>query len=136
MNPIQFGTDGWRTPLDNFTDENIAKVIQAFCDAYKEEKALVIVGYDRRLKSKEAAEKVSEILASNDFLVLLSEKFCPTPCVSWMCKNTEAIAGIMITASHNPWDWNGIKFKENYGGSASVAYTDKIEKVDSTSMLV
>jgi alpha-D-glucose phosphate-specific phosphoglucomutase len=131
LNPIKFGTDGWRAVIDkDFIPENICLIIQAFCDVYKgagQKNKCVVVGYDRRLKSEESARLVSEVLAGNNFNVLLSKQFCPTPCVSWMVKQTKSLAGIVVTASHNPSEWNGIKFKEGYGGSASPEYTNKIE---------
>lgn len=130
MSPIKFGTDGWRAIIDqDFTPQNITKVIQAFCDLYANDKnKLVFVGHDRRLKSPESAKLVAQVLAHNGFDVRLAKSFCPTPCVSWLVKNNHGLAGVMVTASHNPPAWNGIKFKESYGGAASPEYTDRIEK--------
>lgn len=132
MSSIQFGTDGWRAIIDrDFTPLNIEKVIQAFCDWRKKtdpKQNQVVLGYDRRAKSPESAQLAAQVLAANGFKVRLSSQYCPTPCVSWMVKVSEAFAGIMITASHNPSNWNGIKFKEEYGGSASPAYTAEVEK--------
>lgn len=131
MSSIKFGTDGWRAVIgEDFTPENCEKVIQAFCDVSKEKKRgnKVILGYDRRNQSPETARLVAEVLAGNGFEVLLSDQYCPTPCISWMVKSSDAFAGVMITASHNPSQWNGIKFKENYGGSASPTYTKEIEQ--------
>ena len=146
---IKFGTDGWRAIIDqDFTLENVEKVIQAFCDSRDapspglrppspsrgegrgegETRGKVILGYDRRLNSEEAAVRVAEVLAGNGFHVEISDQYCPTPCISWMVKDSAASAGIMITASHNPWQWNGVKFKESYGGSASPEYTAHIER--------
>lgn len=132
--PIKFGTDGWRAVIDkDFTLENVEKVLQAFCDwknvgAHGRAPQQVVLGYDRRFKSEEAAVAAACVLAGNGFEVEISNQYCPTPCVSWMVKASEAIAGVMITASHNPWQWNGVKFKEDYGGSASPEYTGQIEK--------
>lgn len=130
MKPIKFGTDGWRAILgEDFIPENIVKVIQAFCDLnQKESNKLVYVGYDRRKDSDISAKLVAQVLAANDFDVRLAKDFCPTPCVSWVVKTNQALAGVMVTASHNPPQWNGIKFKESYGGAASPEYTGKIEK--------
>lgn len=126
---IKFGTDGWRAIIgEDYTFENVRRVIQAFCDVQKRSKNKnIIVGYDRRFSSKEFAEAAVEVLLGNGFEVLLSESFCPTPAVSWMTKHQKALAGVVITASHNPYRWNGVKFKESYGGSASPEYTAKIE---------
>lgn len=127
--PIKFGTDGWRAIIDqDFTPENVTKVIQAFCDVQKNHVGQKIyVGFDRRFNSETTAKLVAQILAANGFTVFLASRFCPTPCVSWMVKTHQALAGIVVTASHNPSNWNGIKFKESYGGAASPEYTDKIE---------
>ncbi|MBI4411583.1 MAG: phosphoglucomutase/phosphomannomutase family protein, partial [Deltaproteobacteria bacterium] len=70
----------------------------------------------------------AEVLAGNGLAVEISDQYCPTPCVSWMVKDLKGLAGVMITASHNPWAWNGVKFKESYGGSASPEYIAPIEK--------
>ena len=91
MNPIKFGTDGWRAIIgEDFIPSNVEKVIQAFCDwqtlvdpTHKQ----VILGYDCRKQSPETAKLVAEVLAGNGFEVFLSSQFCPTPCVSWMVKN-------------------------------------------------
>lgn len=127
---IKFGTDGWRAIIGkDFTPENVALVIQGFCD-FKKTSAnrLIYVGYDRRQESDATAWQVASILAANGFSVRLSSQYCPTPCISWLVKEKKALAGVIVTASHNPPEWNGIKFKESYGGAASPEYTDEIEK--------
>ncbi len=135
---IKFGTDGWRAIIGkDFIPQNIETVIQAFCDASPllgQGVKKIVLGYDRRNQSPEAARLTAEILAANGFTVLFSNQFCPTPCVSWMTKNEGAFCGIVITASHNPANWNGIKFKESYGGSASPEYTSKIEQQIETNL--
>lgn len=131
MGKIKFGTDGWRAVIgEDFIPENISRVIQAFADIYPnlpEAGHPIYIGYDRRARSKETAELIAGILVANNIKTVLSKGFCPTPCVSWHVKTDRAAAGIMVTASHNPPKWNGIKFKESYGGAASPAYTDPIE---------
>ena len=129
MTQIKFGTDGWRAIIgQDFTPENVARVIQAFCDVHQDgHNHLVYIGYDRRRLSPEMATLAAEILAANGFSVRLSSQFCPTPCVSWLVKDQKALAGIVITASHNPPDWNGIKFKDGFGAAASPEDTQKIE---------
>lgn len=128
---IAFGTDGWRAIIgQDFIAENIAKVAQAFADLYPElpqtGKAIVI-GYDRRRQSKEAAELIAAVLLGNNIPAICSVSFCPTPAVSWNVKARGATAGIMVTASHNPPQWNGIKFKEHTGGAASADFVKPIE---------
>lgn len=127
---IHFGTDGWRAIIGaDYTYENVAKVLQAFCDLNAAAAgAEVILGYDRRFSSRLFAEEAAQVLAGNGFKVLLSKSFCPTPCISWMTKDRGALAGVVITASHNPFQWNGVKFKETYGGSASPEVTRLIEE--------
>ena len=114
MSEIKFGTDGWRAILGTeFTPENVTKVIHAFCEFKQDDKnRLVYIGYDRREQSPEMAKLAAQILGSYNFEVRLAETFCPTPCVSWLVKSNKALAAVMITASHNPANWNGIKFKE------------------------
>ncbi|MBI5299096.1 MAG: phosphoglucomutase/phosphomannomutase family protein [Deltaproteobacteria bacterium] len=130
---IRFGTDGWRAIIgEDFIPENIAQVIQAFADRYPklpEAGKPVFIGYDRRNKSKESADLIASVLLGNHIPVWLSQDFCPTPCVSWHVKTNGAAAGIMVTASHNPPKWNGIKFKESYGGAASADFLQPIEKI-------
>ena len=125
---IKFGTDGWRAQLDkDFTLENVAKIVQAFSDLYPSANA-VMVGFDRRRLAKEAADMVARVLLANNITPILSQGVCTTPCVSWMTVKHKATAGIMITASHNPPNWNGLKFKEAYGGAASPLFTDPVEQ--------
>lgn len=130
MKEIKFGTDGWRAIIDReFTARNVARVIQAFCAMQKTaSNRLVYVGYDRRRKSAEMARLAAQVLAANSFETRLSQGFCPTPCVSWLVKSQQALAGIVVTASHNPPQWNGIKFKDSFGSAASPAYTARIEE--------
>ncbi|MBI4125562.1 MAG: phosphoglucomutase/phosphomannomutase family protein [Deltaproteobacteria bacterium] len=129
---IRFGTDGWRGVIgEDFTPENVAHVAQGFADVYPklpEAGRPVIIGYDRRRRSKESTEIIARVLLANHIPVFLSKDYCPTPCVSWMVKTKKAAAGVMVTASHNPPNWNGIKFKESYGGAASAEYLKPIEE--------
>lgn len=129
---IKFGTDGWRAVIDkDFTPENVARMIHAFAVVYPtlpEAGQPIIVGYDRRDRSPETAELITKILTSHGIETFLSSDYCTTPCVSWNVVHKRAAAGIMVTASHNPPHWNGIKFKESYGGAASAEYLEPIEK--------
>lgn len=132
---IKFGTDGWRALIArDFTFENVEKVGQAYADflnASPEKKNFrpIPVGFDRRFLSQEFAKAIACVLSANGFSVLLSRQYCPTPCISWMSKATGAPGGVIITASHNPYPWNGVKFKEGYGGSASPALTGRVEEL-------
>lgn len=131
MTKIKFGTDGWRAVVgEDFTPENVQQVTQAFCDLYPDLPRAggpVVIGYDRRNQSPQSARIIAGVILGNGIPAMLSETFCPTPTVSWMVKTKGATAGIMVTASHNPPQWNGIKFKEDYGGAASGEYVKPIE---------
>ncbi len=131
MKNIKFGTDGWRGVIaDDFTFANVSKVAQAIADYYWDKEGLkkgIAVGYDTRFLSKEFAKKVSEVLTGNGIPVILSLKDLPTQCISFTVKEKNLIGGIMITASHNPPRFNGIKIKGSFGGSVPSEVTNEIE---------
>ncbi|MBP9854552.1 MAG: phosphoglucomutase/phosphomannomutase family protein [Candidatus Omnitrophica bacterium] len=131
---IKFGTDGWRGVIaDNFTFENVGIVAQAISDwITKDVKKIdgtkkVALGYDARFLSREFAYAVACILAKNKIIVYLSEKMIPTPALSYGVVDLKGVCGIMITASHNPAPFNGIKIKTSQGGGASKDITNKVE---------
>ncbi len=132
---IKFGTDGWRGVIsDNFTFKNVSLVAQAINEWIKKDfkpkagkKNRVAVGYDARFLSQEYAEIVSCVLAANGIQVYLSKEMVPTPALSYGVVGIKGVAGIMITASHNPAKFNGIKIKTFQGGGASNDITDKVE---------
>lgn len=130
---IRFGTDGWRGVIAReFTFENLSIVAQATMDYFLEQglagKGLVI-GYDRRFLSRRFAERVAEVAAGNGISVRLTDRYSPTPAVSWAVHELGAGGGIMITASHNPPEYNGFKIKEDFGGSARPATTKVVEEI-------
>ena len=130
--PIHFGTDGWRAVIsDTFTFHNLRVVAQAIADAVRSDlwnigtflegtpdPTKMVVGYDTRFLSDRYANDVARVLAGNGFEVFLSQADAPTPAISYSVRNKGAIAGIVITASHNAPRYNGIKLKAAYGGSA------------------
>ncbi|NQT75935.1 MAG: phosphoglucomutase/phosphomannomutase family protein [Candidatus Omnitrophica bacterium] len=127
---IKFGTDGWRAIIsEDFTFENVRVVSQAVADHFKGKGVTFAVGYDWRFLSEKYAELVSEVLAANDIKVLLSDKAIPTPLVSLAIKNQKLSGGIMITASHNPPAYNGIKIKASYASSADEKITKSVESL-------
>ncbi len=130
---IKFGTDGWRGRIaDDFTFDNLSIAAQATMDFLNRDGAGekgVVIGYDRRFLSPEFAKRVAEIAAGNGIEALLSDSFIPTPAVSWNVREKGAGAGIMITASHNPPEYNGFKIKESFGGSATPHTTKLIEEI-------
>lgn len=129
---IKFGTDGWRGVIsDNFTFKNVGIVAQAVSewinrDIQGREKT-VVVGYDTRFLSEEYARLVGCVLAQNGINVFLSNTPIPTPALSYGVIRTRSVAGIMITASHNPAKFNGIKIKTDKGGGAPAEITNKVE---------
>ena len=130
MAQIKFGTDGWRAVIaEDFTFANVARVAQAAADYWKSEigkqeseifgwQPRAVVGYDRRFFSDRFAQITDEVLAGNDFQVILTPEPTPTPSVSFAVKRLRAVGGVMITASHNPPIFNGFKLKSHYGGSS------------------
>jgi phosphomannomutase len=132
VNPIRFGTDGWRGVIaDDFTFENVRKVALAIARyVVRAEKAGhgVIVGYDNRFGSERFAQAVAETIAMTGVPVCLSDSPCPSPAVSLLVRQRGAAGGVMITASHNPYRWNGIKFKASYGSSALPSIVAQIEQ--------
>ena len=131
---IKFGTDGWRGVIaDNFTFANVALVAQAMADWVKKDlkpkaaKKKVSLGYDARFLSENFAQTVAAVLAKNNIPVLMAEKAIPTPSLSYGTRHTRSVCGIMITASHNPGEFNGIKIKTDQGGGASKDITNKVE---------
>src|SRR5579859_461470 len=129
---IKFGTDGWRGIIaDDFTFENVRRVasaIAAYVLKYENAGHGVVVGYDARFASPRAAEIVAEVIAAAGIPVKLADDYTPTPAVSYAVKAQGAAGGVMVTSSHNPWNWNGVKFKGKFGGSATPAIMKKIEE--------
>jgi len=129
---IHFGTDGWRAVIsDTFTFNNLRMLTQAIADAVASEQwelqgkqaqpvdaHKMVVGYDTRFLSDRYAGDAARVLAANGFTVYLAQSDAPTPAISYAVKNLNAIAGLMITASHNAPRYNGVKLKAAYGGSA------------------
>ena len=128
---IHFGTDGWRAIIaDGFTFSNVRAVAQAFCDylvSVGSAQKGIAIGFDTRFLSAEFAETVADVVAGNQIPAFLSRRFCPTPVLSFAVKNRNLAAGIMVTASHNPYQYNGLKFKGSYGGPATVEMTTAVE---------
>jgi len=142
---INFGTDGWRDVIaDGFTFENVRHVAQALCDYLNgevqgprskvqgpktiDQRPKLVVGYDTRFLSDRFAQEAALVAAANNIEVFLTESFAPTPAVSCATVDFGADGAVLITASHNPPQYNGFKFKAPYGGSATSAITRKIEE--------
>src|SRR6478672_4128694 len=129
---IKFGTDGWRGIIaDDFTFENVRRVagaIASYVLKNEDAKRGVIVGYDARFASPRAAQVVAEMVSAAGIPVKLANDYTPTPAVSYAVKTQGAAGGVMVTSSHNPWNWNGVKFKGNFGGSATPAIMKIVEQ--------
>lgn len=145
-NSIHFGTDGWRAIIgDEFTFANLERVTQAYADYINSsdtqttkqnvkqlsrtpwERPFIVVGYDRRFLSERFARRTVEVLAGNNLNFALFNEDVPTPIVSWAVRESRAAGGIVITASHNPAEFNGFKIKASWGGSASPNLTRDVE---------
>ena len=129
-NPIKFGTDGWRAVIaEDFTFENVRYCAQGVADfliSNKLAKRGIIIGYDTRFASEDFAAAAAEVVAGNGIKVSLTSAATPTPVISYGVVARQAAGAIVITASHNPGEWNGFKFKDENGWSASDAVTSKI----------
>jgi phosphomannomutase len=131
MTQIKFGTDGWRGIIaDDFAFDNVRRVagaISFYVLKHEDPRRGLIVGYDTRFASKRAACIASEVIAASGIPVTLCNDYTPTPAISLAVKTRGAAGGVIITSSHNPWNWNGVKFKGNFGGSATPAIMKIIE---------
>ncbi|MDD5116743.1 MAG: phosphoglucomutase/phosphomannomutase family protein [Candidatus Omnitrophica bacterium] len=127
VSQIKFGTDGWRAIIaDTYTLENVKVLAQAVAD-YLGSGKKVAVGYDTRFMSAKFAEASAVVLKNNGIDVTLSDRATPTPALSFVVKNRKLDLGIMITASHNPAEYNGFKIKNAAGGGASLELTREVE---------
>ena len=128
---VKFGTDGWRGIIaDDFTYENVrvaARAIAHYVIDHEDAKAGVCIGYDTRFGSQSFAKVVAKVLADSGIPVLLADKFTPTPELSFAVRERKAAGGVMITSSHNPAEWNGVKYKASYGGAGSPKIIASIE---------
>ena len=139
--PIHFGTDGWRGVIsDTFTYHNLRRITQAIADAVASEEWLngvtsgpkpdskrMVVGFDTRFLSDRYAAEAARVLAANGYKVYLTTADVPTPSVSYTVRHLGAIAGIMITASHNAPRYNGVKLKAAQGYSAAREQCRRVE---------
>jgi phosphomannomutase len=128
---IKFGTDGWRGVIaDDFTFRNVELAAQAAADYIKNqgrEREGLAIGYDRRFLSREFAEIIASVSAGNGIKTILSGESLSTPALSYGVINNKTSGGVIVTASHNPPKFNGIKFKCDFGGSAPSEVTSQIE---------
>ena len=132
MSSIKFGTDGWRAILGQDFNERNARIVAMAIARYvvrgEDAGKGVLVGYDHRFESEQVAAAAAEVISSTGTPVWLADKPCPTPAISLLVRRQQAAGGVVITASHNPSSWNGIKYKASYGSSALPAIVAQIEK--------
>jgi phosphomannomutase len=129
---IKFGTDGWRGIIaDDFTYDNVRRVsfaVAAYVLKHEDANRGLVVGYDTRFASRLIARLAADVLASAGIPVTLANDSTPTPAISLAVKSRGAAGGVVITSSHNPWNWNGVKFKGKFGGSATPQIVRSIEE--------
>ena len=130
---IKFGTGGWRAVIgEDFIQENIRRVAAGVLELARQENNTdkpIIVGYDRRFLSENAARWVAEVLAEGGITVWFMNRSVPTPLVMYTVKDSELHYGIEITASHNPSNYNGIKLIVEEGRDAPLETTEKLERI-------
>src|SRR5208283_3148969 len=129
---IKFGTSGWRGIIsDDFTFENVRLAVQAIAGHIKAHKDLaerpVIIGGDARFLSDKFSETAAEVLAGNGIFSLACDRDTPTPVIAFEIIRQKAAGGINFTASHNPAEYNGLKFSPSWGGPATPVETNDIE---------
>ena len=132
MASIKFGTDGWRGIIaEDFTFENariVAQAIARYAVRSEDARQGLLIGYDHRFAADRVAAALAETISSTGTPVFLASEPCPTPAISLLVRQRKAAGGLMITASHNPYSWNGIKYKASYGSSALPSIVSQIEK--------
>ena len=132
INPIKFGTDGWRGVIaQDFTFDNVRACAQGVADYLKEAGLTdrgLIIGYDTRFASEDFAQAAAEVVAASGIKVYLCPQAAPTPVISYGVLAKKTGGAVIITASHNPANWNGFKYKNEQGASAPSEVTTKIEK--------
>jgi phosphomannomutase len=134
VDAIKFGTDGWRGVIGaEFTFDRLLMVAPiaaaVLADTYgtKTGNRKIIVGFDRRFMAETFAKRMAETLQQAGFDVILSDTYAPTPAFSWAAHSQNALGALVITASHNPGDYLGLKVKGNFGGSVPPEMTQQIE---------
>jgi phosphomannomutase len=128
---VKFGTDGWRGIIaDDFTYANVrvaAAAIANYVLRHEHPAAGVCIGWDTRFASRAFAEVVAQVMSHAGIPVVLASNETPTPALSFEVRRRKAAGGVMITSSHNPAQWNGVKYKASYGGSGKPSIMASIE---------
>jgi len=141
MADIHFGTDGWRAIIgEEFTDENVVRVVEAAARVFKEDAdaagytadnpAHLIIGHDCRRNAHAYAQLAAQVAAAQGFKVILTKDYCPTPTLCWAVNNDpQAVGGIILTSSHNPAEYLGVKLRMVDGGASPKEFTDRVEAI-------
>ncbi len=128
--PINFGTDGWRAVVaDDFTYERVRAVAQGVAWYLEGDSRGAVVGHDTRFSAELFAREVARVLAANGQHVLVLDHPVPTPTITWTVVERHCAGAVAVTASHNPAEFNGLKYKPDYGGSASPEVVAKLEEL-------
>lgn len=133
VDPVHFGTDGWRAIIgEDFNPLTVARVADAAARVFAQQRTdganTLVVGYDCRLDAGRYAVLVATVLSSHGFDVRISDRYCPTPTLCWtIAHDSAALGGIMLTSSHNPAEYLGIKLRMIDGGASPASFTDKVE---------
>ena len=138
MADIHFGTDGWRAIIgEDFTDETLTRTVDAAARVFKEDrdarpelagKNTLIIGHDCRQDAHRYAELAAQVAAAHGFRVKLTHDYCPTPCLCWsVAQDEDAVGGIVLTSSHNPAEYLGVKLRMVDGGASPAEFTDRVE---------
>ena len=135
LDEIKFGTDGWRGIIGfDFNLSNLSRVVVASCQElyyqYFEEtnSKKILIGYDRRFMANEFAKEIASFVKGCGFEPILSNSYVPTPSCSLYAKKFMFLGCLVITASHNPYNWLGLKIKSFKGCSVDESFTKEVEK--------
>src|ERR1700736_4573714 len=130
VTPIRFGTDGWRAIVaDDFTYSNVRAVARGAAWYLGDESRPVIVGHDSRYCAELFARDVARVLVANGRSVILLDRVTPTPAVSWTIITHKPPGAVVVPPSHNSAEFNGIKYKPDFGGSAPPEVVAEIERL-------
>ena len=127
---VSFGTDGWRARGEEFTTRRVEAIGRAVAAYLDDQSAAgdIAVGHDARRNSREAAMALADVLAASGRDVAVPARDCPTPALAWTVAQGPFAGGLMVTASHNPPEYNGVKFVTDDGAPALPAVTDALEE--------
>ena len=135
LDKLTFGTDGWRGIIGfDFNLSNLSRVVVAACQElyyqyYKEvDSKKILIGFDRRFMANEFAKQIVPFVKGCGFEPILSKSYLPTPSCSFYAKEIRCLGALVITASHNPYNWLGLKIKNFNGCSVDESFTREIEK--------